>query len=107
LKIDNTILEEFLPRLIDPRLVPGLARLKNVITGPQTSYAGMSFTFANLPINMGGIDFKTKNQDFTAGKRFYIKLSPSESFPNSDTLATSINVAYFAAEVKTNNLTPE
>src|ERR1700722_7892863 len=43
LKLDNTILEEFLPYLFDVRLVPGLARIKNINCGSQSSFAGLSF----------------------------------------------------------------
>lgn len=40
LKLDNTVLEEFLPYLFDSRLCPGLSRLPNLICGPQSSFAG-------------------------------------------------------------------
>jgi len=39
LKLDNTVLEEFLPYLFDVRLIPGLSRIKNLSCGPQSSFA--------------------------------------------------------------------
>jgi hypothetical protein len=41
LKLDNTVLEEFLPYLFDIRLVPGLARIANLNCGSQSSFAGI------------------------------------------------------------------
>lgn len=37
IKLDNSVLEEFLPRLFDDRLVPGLRRIKSLACGPHSS----------------------------------------------------------------------
>jgi Bpu10I restriction endonuclease len=65
LKLDNTILEEFMPRLVDVRLVPGLSSVENLITGPQQCFAGFYIGPINSPLSEGGIFIKTKDQDFT------------------------------------------
>lgn len=57
LKLDNTILEEFLPYLFDVRLVPGLARIKNLNCGSQSSFAGLSLGVTlNLAIEAHGLE---------------------------------------------------
>ena len=52
LKLDNTILEEFLPYLFDIRLVPGLTRVANLNCGPQSSFAGLR-AFSDLNESLG------------------------------------------------------
>jgi hypothetical protein len=42
-KVDNSVLEEFLPRLADTRLVPGLTRAHGCVAGPQTAFAAFTF----------------------------------------------------------------
>lgn len=102
LKIDNTILEEFLPFLIDPRLITGLSVFGDITIGPQKSYSGLSFTFVHQSLHSGSVEFKFKDQDFIVGKRYFTKISTSRSFEPISTIDTDINVAYFAAEIKTN-----
>jgi hypothetical protein len=53
LKLDNTILEEFLPRLFDARLVPGFDRQTGLECGPRASYAGLSFGHLEKPLPFG------------------------------------------------------
>ena len=43
LKLDNTILEECLPYLIDERLVPGPFSKENYFVGDEKCYAGLFF----------------------------------------------------------------
>ena len=75
LKLDNTILEEFLPRLVDERLVPGLCNVKGLTSGPQACFAGLYVGPISAPIQQGGIFVKIKNQDFAVGRQLFIKAS--------------------------------
>ncbi len=102
LKLDNTILEEFLPRLVDPRLVPGIQKIGEVVSGPQRCFSGFYIGPLAAPLAEGGIFIKSKNQDFAVGRKLYVKASKRADFANGDVLNTSLNVAYFAAELKTN-----
>jgi Bpu10I restriction endonuclease len=68
LKLDNTILEEFLPYLFDVRLIPGLGRVSNLKCGPQSSFAGLSFGSPLVALNDGGVFLKLKDQDFAVSK---------------------------------------
>lgn len=100
LKLDNTILEEFLPYIFDPRIIKGLGRLTNVKCGPQASFAGLSFGSPFLPLNGGGVFLKLKDQDFAVSKSHHMKIS--DSARSLDSYETSFVVSHFATEIKTN-----
>jgi hypothetical protein len=102
-KVDNSVLEEFLPRLADTRLVPGLERLKSCSVGPQAAFT--AFIFAGNVHSLlpdGGLFIKQKDQDYALSKKVYLKASTDPNFQGADTLDTVLNVAYLAAECKTN-----
>jgi len=102
-KVDNSVLEEFLPRLADTRLVPGIARLKSCKVGPQGAFSAFVFAGSvHTALSEGGIFIKEKNQDYALSKRVYLKASTDPTFADTDTLVTELNVAYLAAECKTN-----
>jgi hypothetical protein len=100
LKIDNTILEEFLPYLFDVRLVPGLGRLNNIRCGPQSSFAGLSFASPFMPLNAGGVVIRLKDQDFSVSKSHDISITGGTT--PTDRFEASFVVSHFATEVKTN-----
>lgn len=100
LKLDNSILEEFLPRLFDEKFVPGFHRIKGLECGPKGSFAGLSFDSPAFPLSQGGVYIKLKDQDFSVTKLHEIKVtSPSDE---ADQFSTSVAVSYFATEIKTN-----
>jgi hypothetical protein len=102
-KVDNSVLEEFLPRLADTRLVPGLKLLDHCAVGPQPAFAAFIFAgSAHTPLNDGGIFIKKKDQDYALSKKVYVKASGDPTFKDADTLSTELDVAYLAAECKTN-----
>jgi hypothetical protein len=102
-KVDNSILEEFLPRLADTRLVPGLAQLEHCAVGPQAAFAAFVFAgSAHTALNEGGIFIKKKDQDYALSKKVYLKASSDPKFESTETLTTTLDVAYLAAECKTN-----
>lgn len=100
LKLDNTILEEFLPYLFDTRLVPGLGRIKNLNCGPQSSFAGLSFASPFLPLSSGGVYLKLKDQDFSVTKSHNITISDDPN--NGSSFDAKFYVSHFASEIKTN-----
>ncbi len=102
-KVDNSILEEFLPRLADTRLVPGLARVASCKVGPQGAFAAFVFSGSvHSRLLDGGLFIKEKDQDYALSKKVYLKASTDAAFEGADTLHTVLNVAYLAAECKTN-----
>ena len=102
-KVDNSVLEEFLPRLADTRLVPGLNHLQHCSVGPQKAFAAFVFAgSAHTALNDGGVFIKKKDQDYALSKKVYLKASSDPEFQGPDTLNTELDVAYLAAECKTN-----
>src|SRR5206468_18675 len=50
----------------------------------------------------GGLQIRTKDQDFAIAKRLYLKASHSPGFDSQATLNRITNLAYVVAECKTN-----
>ena len=97
LKLDNTILEECLPYLIDKRLTPGAFSRNNLFVGDESCYAGLYFgNWQSADFNER-IFIKSKNQDFAVGKEIELNIKDGEYENKID-----LKVAYFAAELKTN-----
>jgi len=102
IKVASSILEEFLPRLADTRLVPGLALLPSYAVGSQKAFAAFTIIGnVHTPLE-SSIFIKEKNQDYAIAKRLYLKASLTPTFEEGTTYERSMNVAYFAAECKTN-----
>lgn len=100
LKLDNSVLEEFLPRLFDDRLIPGLKRIGSLACGPRSSFAGISFDAPFLPLDGGGVQLKLKDQDFAICRPFVLSISDPDN--PADVFSSSLSVSYFAMEIKTN-----
>ena len=98
LKLDNTILEEFLPQLLYRAL--NLAD-RSLEFGPRNTYAGLSFTSSLTSPGAGGRPtLRTKNQDFILGKRLYLMTSFNENFEDSERVES--HLGYVCIECKTN-----
>ncbi len=98
LKLDNTILEEFLPQLF----YRGLRLADNTFDlGPQKTFAGLSFGSSLVATGTGGIPIlRTKDQDFTLGKRLYIMTSFHKDFHDAEQVESYLG--YVCVECKTN-----
>ncbi len=98
LKLDNTILEEFLPQLLfrSLNLKDGSLEL-----GPCSTFAGLSFvsSLANTGSG-GGPVLRTKDQDFVLGKRLYMMTSFNKDFHDAERVEA--HLGYVCAECKTN-----
>lgn len=101
LKLDNSVIEEFLPLLIGhSSIMPELAPM-DVVLGPTHSFAATYFNSSLDSIRPGGgLAIKTKNQDFAIAKPLYLRASHDASFSEAVTQQTFIS--YVAAECKTN-----
>jgi hypothetical protein len=101
-KVVNSVLEEFLPRLADVRLVPGLSLLPSYEVGPQSAFAAFTIIGnVHTPLD-GSIFIKEKDQDYAIAKPLYLKASTTPEFNAGTVFETSLRVAYLAAECKTN-----
>ncbi len=101
LKLDNSVIEEFLPRLVgNPTILPALAPFDATV-GPIQSFSAAYFNSSLDAIKPGGgLAVKTKNQDFAIAKPLYLKASHDAAFQVSVTQKTYIS--YIAIECKTN-----
>jgi SAM-dependent methyltransferase len=98
LKLDNTILEEFLPQLFyrGLNLADGTFEL-----GPRKTFAGLSFSSSIASPGIGGRpSLRTKDQDFVLGKRLYMMTSFHKDFHEAERMES--HLGYVCAECKTN-----
>jgi hypothetical protein len=100
LKLDNTVLEEFLPYLFNLRLIPGLKRIDTLTVGPQSSFAGLSFGSPFLPLDSGAVVLKLKDQDFSVAKPHQISIADDPR--GRRVFEAKFFVSHFATEIKTN-----
>lgn len=98
LKLDNTILEEFLPHVI----YRGLKGLDDSYEfGPKKTFSGLSFLSSlGNPGQGGEPSLRTKDQDFILGKKLYLKTAFDKDFTNYKLLES--HLGYVCAECKTN-----
>jgi hypothetical protein len=100
LKLDNSVIEEFLPRLIRPAAIPEISGM-NLVAGPQSCFSSVFFSSSlDAPQPGGGLSIRVKDQDFAISKPLYLKASHSQDFDQSVVRQTYI--AYVATECKTN-----
>ena len=98
LKLDNTILEEFLPHLVHKalNLPEGEYEL-----GPRNTFAGLSFLSSLSNQGAGGHPgLRTKAQDFILGRPLFITTSFEKKSKNFEMLQS--HLGYVCAECKTN-----
>jgi hypothetical protein len=99
LKLDNSIIEEFLPWLLHKPLFPNLDA--SFSRGPTNCYSAIYFESTLADQQSGaGIRVRTKDQDFALSRKLYIRASHSPDFVDSTQVDTFI--AYVATEIKTN-----
>jgi SAM-dependent methyltransferase len=98
LKLDNTILEEFLPQL----LYRGLSLADDTFEfGPRKTFAGLSFISSLATPGTGGRPvLRTKDQDFVLGKQLYIMTSFHKDFRDAERVES--HLGYVCVECKTN-----
>jgi Bpu10I restriction endonuclease len=102
LKLDNSILEEFLMNLVHPNIL----NLPNfdLESGPQTAFMSLAFrptSIASLN-EKPDVMVKVKDQDFTIGKPIFYKFSSETNFPPLKTIDGKLFLAVLAAECKVN-----
>jgi len=100
LKLDNSIIEEFLPYIICPEVIPEISG-NSLEVGPTNTFSSIYFTSSlDNPVNGGGLKIRSKDQDFAISKPLYIMSSFDKDFKDKSISFT--NLAYIVAECKTN-----
>ena len=99
LKLDNTVIEEFLPHLISKSL-PELD--EELYVGPQSCFSAAYFTSTVTRREYGGgLHIRTKAQDFTIARKLFIQTSYDPDF-NEQVIERETYLGYICAECKTN-----
>lgn len=104
LKLDNSVLEEFLIYLVDDKIIKGLPSSFKIDCGPHTAFMSLCFRPEGIE-SLGkkpSIVLKQKDQDFTIGKKIHYQFSPSSTFENNKTTTGELYLSVFAAEIKVN-----
>ena len=100
LKLDNSIIEEFLPRLVHPSILPELAGF-DVAVGPAKCFSALYFESSlDVPEIGGGMTIRTKAQDFAVSKKVHLKAAHGSDF--KDAVTKDVFIAYVVSECKTN-----
>ncbi len=100
LKLDNSVLEEFIPILVTTVFSEELGGL-DLSFGPVNSFASLRFEENIRTVRNGaGMTIRSKAQDFAISRKLYISASHRQDFQDSVTSET--NIAYVATEIKTN-----
>ena len=83
IKLDNSIIEEFLPRLVHPSLIPEISQMQ-VHVGPVEAFSFLWFDSSLVrPEQAGGLKIRTKAQDFAISRPLYLKASYSPDFQDA------------------------
>jgi Bpu10I restriction endonuclease len=100
LKLDNSIIEEFIPILVTTVFADSL-KDKELSFGPTQCFSSLQFksSLMSSPKD-GGMSIRAKDQDFAISRKIFLKTSHNKDF--SDSKPSESNIAYFAAECKTN-----
>jgi len=100
LKLDNTVIEEFLPLMVS-NIFKDRIEERNIILGPTSCISGIRFDSSlSIESNGGGIILKQKDQDFAISRPLFLKSSHYSTFEKS--IVRETNIAYLACECKTN-----
>lgn len=99
-KLDNTIIEEFLPILVTTALADQLQGY-DLSFGPTTCFSGIRFESSITHRQPGGgMHLREKDHDFAICRHLFIQTSHQPDFQESITAET--HIAYVVAECKTN-----
>lgn len=103
LKLDNSVMEEFLIHLVNPSILNNLPKF-DLETGPQTAFMSLAFRPSSITAlnEKPEVIFKVKDQDFTIGKAIYYKFSSDSTFTAPKTVDGKFYLAVLAAECKIN-----
>ncbi|EJF51843.1 Bpu10I restriction endonuclease [Saprospira grandis DSM 2844] len=98
LKLDNTVIEEFLPILVQ-KAFPELN--DQIELGPRKCFSAVYFKSSlTSSQNGGGIKIRTKDQDFAIARKIHLRASHSSDFEKYE--SNEAHLGYLTAECKTN-----
>lgn len=98
LKLDNSVIEEFLPHLVE-KAFKGKFPEESFCLGPTKTFSHLSFDAVDSSF-LAQLAVRTKDHDFVIGRPIYLKSSHFSDYRDAEEIRT--NVAFLAAEIKTN-----
>jgi len=100
LKLDNSVIEEFVPILVTTVLADKLEGYE-LSFGPTTCFSSVRFESSLISCHTEvGMQIREKDQDFAISKKLFIRASHFPDFKEAITKET--HIAYVVAECKTN-----
>ena len=103
LKLDNTVIEEFMPIFVRRCMEKKFGSCKLDVGSQVSTYSSVYFASSLSSPGIGGeINIKTKDQDFSMSRTLYLKSSYSEDFEPDKTAMLTTHIGYVMAELKTN-----
>lgn len=103
LKLDSTIIEEFLPILVKKCIRKHIEGLDLIISSQMKVFSSLHFTASlHIPGIGGGMEIKNKDQDFSISRKLFIQSSYDNSFLPNETNIVETALGYVLAEIKTN-----
>lgn len=103
LKLDNTVIEEFMPIFVR-KCIEHECGTCDVEVGSQTPTFSSVYFESSLsnPVKGGGINIKTKDQDFSMSRKLYLRSSYDPDFQKEKTVTLETHLGYVLSEMKTN-----
>lgn len=103
LKLDNTVIEEFMPLFVKKCIekIQGSCNIEVSSQIPTFSSVYFASSLSNPNIG-GGINIKTKDQDFSMSRKLYLQSSYDPNFAPENTVKLETHLGYILAEMKTN-----
>ncbi len=101
LKLDNSVIEEFLIRLVDPKVLDGLPNFE-LCVGPQRAFMSLAFTPSSIQelCEKPRVEIKEKDTDFTLGKSIFYKFSSDPAFADRHTQSGTLTWRFWRLNAK-------
>lgn len=103
LKLDNTVIEEFMPIFVKKCVEKVEENCDIEISSQIPTFSSVYFASSLSNPNIGGgINIKTKDQDFSMSRKLYLQSSYDSQFNPEKTVKLETHLGYVLAEMKTN-----
>lgn len=103
LKLDNTVIEEFMPIFVRKCIEHEYGTCDVEVGSQIPTFSSVYFESSlNNAVKGGGINIKTKDQDFSMSRKLYLRSSYDPDFKKEKTVTLETYLGYVLSEMKTN-----